>query len=242
MSVSVTTRAPRPGRGRRQGLHLHRCGRTSSACKQAGDLLEWAEVHGNLYATPSAPVLRALAHGRGHAVRHRLAGRAPAQGALASADMVSVFILPPDGKAPGAAAQDAGPGQRGGGAVGAWPRPRARSRIGATTTTYRQCRSGGKPRGPAADPGGGAPEARTPDRAWTPSLRRPGSSEPLKANRPARPAFEHIGEPGEIGDAERLAAQRRIDAGGGEQGLRYRRRAVSGSGAASCGAGRKRRR
>ncbi len=29
-----------------------------------GDLLEWAEVHGNLYATPREPVEEALARGR----------------------------------------------------------------------------------------------------------------------------------------------------------------------------------
>ena len=38
------------------------------------------EVHGNFYGTPQAPVEAALAAGQRHAVRHRLAGRAAAQG------------------------------------------------------------------------------------------------------------------------------------------------------------------
>ena len=34
-----------------------------------------------------------------------------------------------------------------------------------------------------------------------------------------RQSLQHIGQPGEVGDAQRLAAQRRGDAGGGQQGF-----------------------
>ena len=63
MSVSVTTRKPRPGEvdgvdyifvDRREFERLK---------KRRRKLLEWAEVFGHLYATPRAPVLDALQSG-----------------------------------------------------------------------------------------------------------------------------------------------------------------------------------
>src|SRR3954465_8432274 len=55
LSVSATTRAPRAGEGEgRDYFFLPR-----SAFEEArarGEFLEWAEVHGNLYGTPAAPV------------------------------------------------------------------------------------------------------------------------------------------------------------------------------------------
>ena len=94
-SVSVTTRAPRPGEV--DGVHYHFITEdTFSTAKQNGDLLEWARVlrghHG--YATPRAPVEAALAAGEDmvfdidwqgfRLLRDRLPG-----------DVVGVFILPP---------------------------------------------------------------------------------------------------------------------------------------------------
>ncbi len=64
----------------------------------AGELLEWAHVHGNRYGTPRGPVEAALSAGHdmlfdidwqgAQQIREKLAG-----------DVVSVFILPPTGKA-----------------------------------------------------------------------------------------------------------------------------------------------
>ncbi len=50
LSVSATTRAPRPGE--REGVHYHFWdrGRFEEAIRK-GEFLEWAEVHGNLYGT-----------------------------------------------------------------------------------------------------------------------------------------------------------------------------------------------
>lgn len=63
LSVSATTRAPRPGEV--DGQHYHFV--TSAEFDrliEAGEMLEWARVHGrNLYGTPSGPVLRRLASG-----------------------------------------------------------------------------------------------------------------------------------------------------------------------------------
>ncbi|HRD78035.1 MAG TPA: guanylate kinase, partial [Hyphomicrobiaceae bacterium] len=61
-------------------------------------LLEWAEVHGNLYGTPRARVEDELARGRDvlfdidwQGARQLAAG--------AAADIVRIFILPPSGQA-----------------------------------------------------------------------------------------------------------------------------------------------
>ena len=60
MSVSVTTRAPRQGEvDGKDYIFIDR--QDFERRKQAGDLIEWAEVHGNFYATPRGPVSNALA-------------------------------------------------------------------------------------------------------------------------------------------------------------------------------------
>ena len=97
VSVSVTTRAPRPGEV--DGREYHFISPDEFTRREtAGELLEWAHVHGNRYGTPRGPVEEALAAGRdmlfdidwqgAQQIREKLAG-----------DVVSVFILPPTGKA-----------------------------------------------------------------------------------------------------------------------------------------------
>ena len=93
LSVSATTRAPRPGE--REGVHYHfRDAAGFQAMVEAGEMLEPAEVLGRRYGTPRAPVEAALAGGRdvlfdidwqGHLqLRERLPG-----------DVEGVFLLPP---------------------------------------------------------------------------------------------------------------------------------------------------
>jgi guanylate kinase len=93
-SVSATTRAPRPGeedgreyyfRSREEFRHL----------VETGGMLEHAEVFGNFYGSPRAPVEAAMRDGRdtlfdidwqgGQQIRNSALGR----------DVVSVFVLPP---------------------------------------------------------------------------------------------------------------------------------------------------
>ena len=63
MSVSVTTRPPRPGEV--DGKHYYfRTEAEFGAMREAGELLEWANVFGNLYGTPRKPVEEILATGR----------------------------------------------------------------------------------------------------------------------------------------------------------------------------------
>ncbi|WP_147164666.1 guanylate kinase [Pararhodospirillum oryzae] len=93
MSVSVTTRPPRPGE--RDGEHYHFI--TPEAYHElvrTNGLLEHARVFDNFYGTPRAPVEQALAGGRD--VLFDIDWQGTQQVAEnARADLVSVFILPP---------------------------------------------------------------------------------------------------------------------------------------------------
>jgi guanylate kinase len=93
LSISVTTRPRRPSEV--EGVHYHFIDATRFArMRDGGDLLEWAEVHGNLYATPRALVEEALATGRD--VLFDIDWQGAAQLVAAKPDdVVSVFILPP---------------------------------------------------------------------------------------------------------------------------------------------------
>jgi guanylate kinase len=97
MSISLTTRTPR--REEVDGKdYTFVDAATFERMKTAGELLEWAQVHGNLYATPKAPVEEAL--GRGEDMLFDIDWQGARQlKAHMAADVVSVFILPPDGKA-----------------------------------------------------------------------------------------------------------------------------------------------
>jgi guanylate kinase len=93
LSVSATTRAPRPGE--QDGVHYHfRDAGGFQAMVEAGEMLEHAEVFGRRYGTPRAPVEAALAAGRD--VLFDIDWQGTQQLAEnARADLVSVFILPP---------------------------------------------------------------------------------------------------------------------------------------------------
>jgi guanylate kinase len=94
-SVSVTTRAARPGEV--DGVHYHFIGEDSfSAMERNGDLLEWARVlrgsHG--YGTPRAPVEAALAAGEDMVFDIDWQGFRLLRDRLPE-DVLGVFILPP---------------------------------------------------------------------------------------------------------------------------------------------------
>jgi guanylate kinase len=62
-SVSVTTRAPRPGEI--EGTDFRFVNDAEfRAMRDGGEMAEWATVHGNLYGTPAAPLEAALREGR----------------------------------------------------------------------------------------------------------------------------------------------------------------------------------
>lgn len=93
-SISATTRQPRTGEqdGREYYFHPREA---FEALVQSGEMLEHAEVFGNFYGSPKAPVEAAMREGRdtlfdidwqgGQQIRNSSLGR----------DVVSIFILPP---------------------------------------------------------------------------------------------------------------------------------------------------
>jgi guanylate kinase len=93
LSVSVTTRAPRPGE--QEGVHyFYRTREEFDAMAAEGALLEWALVFGRGYGTPRAPVEAALAAGRDVVFDIDWQGHRQLRAALPG-DVVGLFILPP---------------------------------------------------------------------------------------------------------------------------------------------------
>lgn len=94
MSVSVTTRAPRPGEI--DGTDYHFITKEKFARKRdSGELLEWAEVFGNFYGTPRKSVEDALSKGRDVLFDIDWQGTQQLAQAMED-DLVRIFILPPN--------------------------------------------------------------------------------------------------------------------------------------------------
>ena len=92
ISVSCTTRAPRPGE--REGLQYYFVDRVQfAAMVAAGELLEHAEFAGNLYGTPRAPVLDHLAAGTPTLLEIELEGARQVRRSMPDARFV--FLAPP---------------------------------------------------------------------------------------------------------------------------------------------------
>jgi guanylate kinase len=92
LSVSVTTRRPRSGE--HDGIDYHFIDdREFKRQVDAGDLAEWAEVHGNRYGTPRAPIDRAIAEGSDLLLDIDVQGASQIKRVYP--DAVSVFLLPP---------------------------------------------------------------------------------------------------------------------------------------------------
>ena len=93
LSISVTTRQRRGSEI--DGRHYHfRSRREFDSLRDNDDLLEWAEVHGNFYATPREPAERAMAEGRDMLFDIDWQGAEQLREKM-RADIVSIFILPP---------------------------------------------------------------------------------------------------------------------------------------------------
>jgi guanylate kinase len=93
MSVSVTTRPPRPGEVDGKDYHFISA-REFAKLRGAGDLLEYAEVFGNFYGTPKRPVSAALQEGRDVLFDIDWQGTQQLAQAMED-DLVRIFILPP---------------------------------------------------------------------------------------------------------------------------------------------------
>jgi guanylate kinase len=92
LSVSYTTRPPRPGES--DGVHYHFVDDAGFAARRdAGEFLEHARVHGNWYAT-SATWLRAQV-AAGHEVLLEIDWQGAAQVRSLIGEAVLIFVLPP---------------------------------------------------------------------------------------------------------------------------------------------------
>lgn len=95
MSVSVTTRKPRPGEVDGHDYFFateHRF----NAMRDAGELLEWARVFDNCYGTPKAPVAAAIDAGKDVLFDIDWQGAQQLSEKMPG-DVVRVFVLPPTG-------------------------------------------------------------------------------------------------------------------------------------------------
>ena len=95
MSVSATTRSPRPGEVDGVDYYFVSADQFQSMVAENA-LLEWATVFGNRYGTPRAAVESALADGRDVLFDIDWQGTQQLQQTDAASDLVRVFILPPD--------------------------------------------------------------------------------------------------------------------------------------------------
>lgn len=93
LSISATTRAPRPGEEEGREYYFVSPERFEEMV-EGGQLLEWAHVHDNRYGTPKAPVEAALAAGRDVLFDIDWQGAAQVRQAMPE-DSVSIFVLPP---------------------------------------------------------------------------------------------------------------------------------------------------
>lgn len=91
-SVSATTRPPRPGE--RDGVDYYFISEEEfRRLREADALLEWAQVYGDYYGTPRAPVVERLAQGQDVLLEIDVQGARQVKARLPEA--VTVFLLPP---------------------------------------------------------------------------------------------------------------------------------------------------
>jgi guanylate kinase len=92
LSISYTTREPRPGEQNGREYHFVDVDRFCSL-RDRGEFLEWAEVHGNYYATSRTWLQEQIAAGRDTLLEIDWQGAQQVRKVFP--DAVGVFILPP---------------------------------------------------------------------------------------------------------------------------------------------------
>lgn len=93
-SVSATTRAPRPGEVDGKDYYF-RSRDAFEAMVAAGEMLEHAEVFGNFYGSPKAPVEQAMGEGHDTLFDIDWQGGQQIRNSVLGKDVVSIFVLPP---------------------------------------------------------------------------------------------------------------------------------------------------
>jgi guanylate kinase len=92
LSVSATTRSPRPGEVDGVNYYFYSRDRFEKAIAQ-GELLEWAEFAGNYYGTPLQPVRDRIAQGDSIVLEIELLGARRVAKSFPAA--LKIFLLPP---------------------------------------------------------------------------------------------------------------------------------------------------
>ncbi|MGH6853375.1 MAG: guanylate kinase, partial [Methylocella sp.] len=93
LSISVTTRARRSSEV--DGIHYSFITKKEfESLREGGDLLEWAEVHGNFYGTPREPAEQILRQGRDVLFDIDYQGTRQVK-EKSGGDAATIFILPP---------------------------------------------------------------------------------------------------------------------------------------------------
>lgn len=93
LSISMTTRECRPGEIPDQSYYFVSKEKFQETIDENG-FLEWAEIYGNRYGTPKAPVLEKLAKGRDVILEIEMQGAMNVKRAYD--DAVLIFVLPPN--------------------------------------------------------------------------------------------------------------------------------------------------
>jgi len=93
ISVSVTTRRPRPGEQNGREYYFVDASEFDRM-QSAGELLEWAEFAGNKYGTPAAPVMERLERGLPTLLEIDLAGARQVRESMKD-EALFVFLQPP---------------------------------------------------------------------------------------------------------------------------------------------------
>ena len=93
-SVSATTRKPRPGEVEGEHYFFRDAGQFRDMVAR-GEMLEHAEVFGNFYGTPRAPVEAAMAEGRDTLFDVDWQGGQQIRASVLGPHVISIFILPP---------------------------------------------------------------------------------------------------------------------------------------------------
>jgi guanylate kinase len=92
LSISVTTRSPRPGEV--HGQHYYFVSREEfQQMVDRGELLEWAEFAGNYYGTPRQPVAEKVSEGKTAILEIELDGARQIRASFP--EVLRIFILPP---------------------------------------------------------------------------------------------------------------------------------------------------
>lgn len=92
LSISYTTRAPRPGEENGREYHFIDI-QTFLAMRGKGEFLEWAEVHGNFYGTSKSWLQQQMAAGQDLLLEIDWQGAQQVRKVFP--DAVGIFILPP---------------------------------------------------------------------------------------------------------------------------------------------------